>query len=366
MISRNAEGGFFAAHWDWIVAAAGVAVLAVGVALFAMSGGGDPEENAAAAVSRLRSAKKADTGVSPVDMVPYEHALQLAVKPQMIAEVAETGGNFLVSARRVFCRFCKKPIKDGEMTCPFCGKAQPEPEKVVVDADGDGLPDDWEKKFGLDVAQNDADADKDGDGFTNAEEYAAGTDPSDKNSHPDYFDSLKLVLPLKQTFLPFYFEKAEQLPGGKVRYYFRDPKARNDYGQRGRQYTPLQGEEIGKTGFVAKGLEKKQVKVKLAARKGDTALEKTKEVMVATIERLSDGKKIFLPNDEKGVSVDVQATLEFNRGETKTFVVVPGGTIDLYGSKYKVVDVRSDEKRAKVTLEDLLLGKIRTVEALEQ
>ena len=27
MISRNSEGGFFAAHWDWLVAAAGVAAL---------------------------------------------------------------------------------------------------------------------------------------------------------------------------------------------------------------------------------------------------------------------------------------------------------------------------------------------------
>ena len=46
MISRNSEGGFFAAHWDWLVAAAGVAALVVGVVLFVMAGGGDPEENA--------------------------------------------------------------------------------------------------------------------------------------------------------------------------------------------------------------------------------------------------------------------------------------------------------------------------------
>ena len=62
------------------------------------------------------------------------------------------------------------------------------------------------KKFGLDAATADADADTDADGFTNAEEFAAGTDPSDKKSHPDYFDSLKLVMPLKETYLPFSFE----------------------------------------------------------------------------------------------------------------------------------------------------------------
>ena len=168
MISRKSEGGFFAAHWDWLVAAAGVVALVAGVALFVMTGGGDPDENAAAVVSRLKSAKKADTGVKPVDMSTYERALQFAVKPPTLAEIDDAAGNFLASERRVFCKSCKKPIKDGSKTCPFCGEAQPEPEKVVVDADGDGLPDDWEKKYGLDVAQNDADADKDGDGFTNA------------------------------------------------------------------------------------------------------------------------------------------------------------------------------------------------------
>ena len=123
MISRNSGGGFFAAHWDWIVAAAGVVALVGGVVLFTMSGNGDPEENAANVVRRLKSAKRTDTGVKPVDMSTYERALQFAVKPLQIAEVEETGGNFLVSERRVFCKSCKKPIKDGSKTCPFCGEA---------------------------------------------------------------------------------------------------------------------------------------------------------------------------------------------------------------------------------------------------
>ena len=142
MISRNSGGGFFAAHWDWLVAGAGVVALVVGIALFVMTGGGDPEENASAVVRRLKSAKKAETGVKPVDMTSYERALQFAVKPPAIAEVADEGGNFLVSERRVFCQACKKPIKDGTKVCPLCGEAQPEPEKPVADADSDGLPDD--------------------------------------------------------------------------------------------------------------------------------------------------------------------------------------------------------------------------------
>ena len=361
MISRNSEGGFFAAHWDWLVAAAGVVALVAGVALFVMTGGGDPDENAAAVVSRLKSAKKADTGVKPVDMTPYERALQFAVKPPTLAEIDDATGNFLASERRVFCKSCKKPIKDGSKTCPFCGEAQPEPEKVVLDTDGDGLPDDWEKKYGLDPTRNDANEDKDGDGFTNAEEYAAGTDPSDRNSHPDYLDSLKVVLPLKETVLPFYLRSYMKTPSG-MKLEFFDPKRRNDYGKNGYRYSVLVGGEIGDTGFTAKSFEQKEKKVKI---KGSN-VERAVDVSAVTIVRKKDGKELELALDEKRKPVDVQATLEFSRGETKTFVVVPGGTIDLYGNKYKVMDVKRVEKGAKVTLEDVLLGKIRTVETLEQ
>jgi uncharacterized Zn finger protein (UPF0148 family) len=326
-----------------------------------MTGGGDPEENASAVVNRLKLAKKADTGVKAVDMTPYERALQFAVKPPTIAEVADEGGNFLVSERRIFCQVCKKPIKDGTKVCPLCGEAQPEPEKPVADADSDGLPDDWEKKYGLDVAQNDADADKDGDGFTNAEELAAGTDPADKLSHPDYFASLKVVLPLKETVLPFYLRSYMKTPSG-MKLEFFDPKRRNDYGKNGYRYSVLVGEAIGDTGFTAKSFEQKEKKAKI---KGSN-VERTVDVSAVTIVRKADGKELVLALDEKRKPVDVQATLEFSRGETKTFVVQTGGTIDLYGNKYKVVGVESVGKGAKVTLEDSLLGKIRTVEALEQ
>ena len=54
---------------------------------------------------------------------------------------------------------------------------------LIEDTDGDGMADEWETEHfgGLPALAN---ADADLDGFTNLEEYIAGTDPLDSSSHP--------------------------------------------------------------------------------------------------------------------------------------------------------------------------------------
>lgn len=376
MITRNSGKGFLAAHWDWLVAAIGLAALAAGAVVMTMKLGVDPDDAAADAVAELRPRTGAKTGVEAVDLAPYASASRALEHPAKVVEPAAADGSYLASERRVFCeqgepggeKSCGLPIPFGLKTCPYCGARQPEEKKIELDSDGDGFSDEYEKRYGLDPNDpSDVDADKDGDGFTNREEFDAGTDPADAASHPPYVDSLTLQLPLKETILPFYFERVMPLPGGDYRFYFKDMSKKNAYGQRGLVYDMKTGEEIGKTGYIVKGYEAKSVKQKLAAARGERASEKVVDVSEATIERKSDRKqiKLVVGDSKRKVAVDVQATLIYDRNGQKTFTVVPGDEIDLSGTAYKVVEVKRVGSGAKVTVENAELGK-KTLEALEQ
>jgi hypothetical protein len=63
------------------------------------------------------------------------------------------------------------------------------------------VPNDWLEKFGLPIQDADVlEQDPDGDGFTNLDEWQGRTDPTNKESHPDYLTKLHLVSATEEPF----------------------------------------------------------------------------------------------------------------------------------------------------------------------
>ena len=363
MISNNQSKNVFEAHWDWFAALAGVAALAA-VAVWKFVLAGDPVEDPSS------SSRAAAPKVEPVSMKAFESLSQKLAKPPRVADVPDAKGSFLASEIRVFCtqgdpndtrKTCGLPIPFPVEKCPVCGALQKPLEKPEFDrdTDGDGLKDDWEKKYGLNPTDpSDADKDKDGDGFTNMEEFKAGTDPSDRNSHPDYLDYLKVKPELKQTYTAIVFSRATRMPRG-VCLTIKDPsraKLDDDQGV----YLVYEGEAIGVSGFTVKKYEEKFVEKQMGG-----GMKRKVDVSTVTIARKSDGKTVKLSLNARKTPIDVQATLFFDRPGGKTYDVTPGQTFSLNGTEYKVQSVKSEGKTPVVEVEDLKTGKRRAIKALE-
>ena len=80
------------------------------------------------------------------------------------------------------------------------------------DSDGDGIPDSYEVLSGLNpVSSSDRDLDLDNDGWSNYEEFLAGTSANDPNSSPQAVDPIEVVevIPLNNSGIP---PSKERLP----------------------------------------------------------------------------------------------------------------------------------------------------------
>jgi hypothetical protein len=86
------------------------------------------------------------------------------------------------------------------------------PEKYFIGANGfpatlqttevhPPVPNEWLEQFGLPIAEADVlNQDPDSDGFTNLAEWQGYTNPTDKNSHPDYVSKLELKSTTEEPF----------------------------------------------------------------------------------------------------------------------------------------------------------------------
>src|SRR5881398_1955794 len=86
------------------------------------------------------------------------------------------------------------------------------PEKHFIGADGlpatlentqvhPPVPNEWFEKYGLPIEDADVlDQDPDKDGFSNLDEWQGGTNPTNKDSHPDYITKLHLASATEEPF----------------------------------------------------------------------------------------------------------------------------------------------------------------------
>lgn len=361
---------FFKAHWDWLVAGAGLAALVGSAAVFASRIGLSPEDGAMRCEMRLKAARPAHEGVPAADMTIFQSVFRTAKAPPSMVEVDPKKGSFLASETRIVCKAekdaagkdgkplkgCGRPIPMESKTCPYCGVVQD--TGVTKEEEGVRKMREWSARYGVDlILHPDADADK--DGFTDMEEFeyaqsqGVACDPKDPTSHPDYLDYLAVEGEMNQTLLPFYLQTVSPVPNG-WRFNFRDLSKRNAYGQ-AQVYSVLKDEEIGKTGFRAVKYEKKMAERVVPGSKGK--LKKKVDVSFVELVRKSDGKRIAAGVNERRVPMDKQVTLVLRRGAGKRFTVKPGDEIDVFARKYKVVAFGNDPKNPEVTVLDLLSKK---------
>ena len=252
-------------------------------------------------------------------------------------QIVESGRRLMVPELRVSCVECGKPIPYVATTCPFCGAAQPENTIAVkADKDRDGMPDEWEVKYGFDpLNPADASQDADHDNFTNLEEYQAGTNPRDPNDFPPPIVKLRVVKIEPQPF-PLLFMAVNRFTNKQV--------FQLNLGTGGKTYWVELGQEV--QGFKVVGYKEKirEVKEGRVSRRVDES-ELTLQ---------SGNETIILIKGQKYPYQKYVAHFVFT-ADNSEHAVKGGDVLELQGRKYQVKDI--DTKQQRVLIADTSTAK---------
>ncbi|MGK0188774.1 MAG: hypothetical protein ACI9R3_004588 [Verrucomicrobiales bacterium] len=86
-------------------------------------------------------------------------------------------------------------------------------QEPMIDSDGDGMPDWWEQKYGLDPeSAGDSRLDLDGDGLSNGEEYLAGLSPEEDNRQPGFAQKKFTIYPAGRSGLALRVVDSDTAP----------------------------------------------------------------------------------------------------------------------------------------------------------
>lgn len=231
----------------------------------------------------------------------------------------------VVAELRVNCVKCSQPIPINADTCPFRNCRAPQPKIVVKDPDSDydGMPDKWENQHGLNPTLDDSTQDADADGFTNLEEYKAGTSPKEPADAPPPVAKLRVIKVVKIA-VPFIFSGYQQLTTNRDDFVFQ---IKNKHTSRD-SYLKIGGMIEG---YKIIGFEKKTVPV----NKGTFSIDK--DVAVLKISR--DGKEFDLTVGEKGDAPGEPVAWLVYLIDNSKKKVKKGDVLPLKNNSYKIVDI---------------------------
>ena len=319
------------------------------------------DQNKKDGVDKIRNRPEPNKPAEVISMEPYNAAMRSLQKPMRLEPPSIQDPGCYIPERRVQCvnKDCRKPIPLDAEKCVFCGVEQPKaaPVQEILDADEDGMPDKWEVKYGLNPQNaDDAKEDMDGDGFTNLEEFVAGTDPRDPKSHPDLVTLLR-VSDVHGKRMPFIFGSKNKMPDG-YQLVFNLIKAK--FGQSAIYaktnsviYASKGGYEAAKIG-EAKPEDPKEayqvVKFTDSSEKRDTGkgYKETVDTSVVVLRRLSDKRDIPLTiGAKKPVITDTEAVLAFPL-DKKEWSLIEGGDFKVREETYRVISIESAKKEVLI------------------
>jgi len=251
----------------------------------------------------------------------------------------------VVAELRVNCIKCNRPIPINAEVCPFAGCKAQQPKIISAktkDSDFDGMPDEWEIRYDLGINIDDAAQDADSDGFSNLEEFNAGTNPRDETSAPPPVTKLRLIK-AGRIPLPLVFGGAQQSKNDMI-FMVKNKRTGRD------AYLRI-GDAV--EGYKVTGYEQKTNKVS----KGTFEIEED----VSALKISKDGKDFRLVIGAKGGAQGEPAASLVYLIDNAKMLVKKDDVISLKNYKYKVVDIVDQN----VIVADMQSGAEFTLEPYE-
>jgi hypothetical protein len=298
----------------------------------------DLKETSKAFAEQIEALKPKYPAMAPISSEQFDRVMAEVREP---FHIPAWSNSMFGPEKRIRCFECMKPIPAGASKCPFClaavGAPPPPP---TSDGDGDGIPDDWERKYGLDPHNpSDAGFDTDADGFTSVEEFRAGTNPNDPNSHPDYANKART---LKVYQVPFKLRfRSHMKVGENAERQFQVNTVDN-----GKTYFVKLGDKVGEKGdeFV---VEKFDFKEQVVTNQAKTGIKGAHTEDMSSLTLMRGEKRIPLVLNRAVNWPEVRAVVSFPPDGTNWMVKV-GERVTIRMVNYLVMDI--DMKAGSVVL----------------